>query len=32
VPNEPCEKCGRKIVWATKGEYFLICQDCQEPQ
>jgi hypothetical protein len=32
VPNESCEKCGGKIVWATKGEYFLICQDCQEPQ
>jgi hypothetical protein len=32
VPDEPCEGCGGKILWATKGEYYLICQDCQEPQ
>jgi hypothetical protein len=32
VPDEPCEECGGKTVWATKGECYLICQDCQEPQ
>jgi hypothetical protein len=32
VPDEPCEHCGGKIVRATKGEYYLICQDCQESQ
>ncbi|KAF2822176.1 hypothetical protein CC86DRAFT_331010, partial [Ophiobolus disseminans] len=30
--HEPCETCGGKVVWATKGEYLLICEGCQEPQ
>jgi hypothetical protein len=32
IPDESCEKCGGKIVWATKGEWYLICQGCQKPQ
>jgi hypothetical protein len=29
---QPCEQCGGKVVWATKGEWLLICEGCQEPQ
>ncbi|KAF2028636.1 hypothetical protein EK21DRAFT_69382 [Setomelanomma holmii] len=30
--REPCETCGGKVVFATKGEWLLICQGCQIPQ
>jgi hypothetical protein len=30
--RQPCEKCGGKVVWATRGEWLLICEVCQEPQ
>ncbi|EAT82023.1 hypothetical protein SNOG_10629 [Parastagonospora nodorum SN15] len=30
--HEPCEKCGGKVVWATMGEWLMICGECQEPQ
>lgn len=30
--TEPCEKCGGKVVWATRGEWLMICGECQEPQ
>jgi hypothetical protein len=30
--NEPCEACGGQVIWATRGEYYLICAKCQEPQ
>jgi hypothetical protein len=30
--QEPCENCGGRIVWATKGEWLMICEKCQEPQ
>jgi hypothetical protein len=30
--KEPCEKCGGKIVWATKGEWLMICEKCKEPK
>jgi hypothetical protein len=29
---QPCEQCGGKVVWATRGEWLLICEGCQEPQ
>jgi hypothetical protein len=30
--SEACEKCGGKIVWATKGEWLLVCEGCGEAQ
>jgi ribosomal protein S27AE len=30
--QEPCEKCGGKVVWATRGEWLLVCGGCGEPQ
>ncbi|KAH7068245.1 hypothetical protein BKA63DRAFT_556752 [Paraphoma chrysanthemicola] len=30
--TQPCEKCGGKVVWATKGEWLLVCGGCGEPQ
>ncbi|RMZ70464.1 hypothetical protein GMOD_00000555 [Pyrenophora seminiperda CCB06] len=30
--KEPCEDCGGKVVWATVGEWFMVCQMCGEPQ
>jgi hypothetical protein len=30
--TEPCEACGGQVIWATRGEYYLICAKCQEPQ
>ncbi|KAF1849477.1 uncharacterized protein K460DRAFT_265657, partial [Cucurbitaria berberidis CBS 394.84] len=30
--HERCDECGGKIVWATKGEYLMICGECGEPQ
>jgi tRNA(Arg) A34 adenosine deaminase TadA len=30
--KEPCELCGGKVVWATMGEFFMVCQGCREPQ
>ncbi|OAK95569.1 hypothetical protein IQ06DRAFT_360765 [Phaeosphaeriaceae sp. SRC1lsM3a] len=28
----PCEKRSGRIVWATKGEWLLVCEGCGEPQ
>jgi hypothetical protein len=30
--KEPCELCGGKVVWATMGEWLVVCQGCGEPQ
>jgi uncharacterized protein (DUF2345 family) len=30
--KEPCENRGGRIVWATKGEWLMICEGCKEPQ
>ncbi|CAE7033809.1 hypothetical protein PTTW11_05284 [Pyrenophora teres f. teres] len=30
--QEPCEDCGGKVVWATKGPWLMVCQRCGEPQ
>ncbi|KAH7092196.1 hypothetical protein FB567DRAFT_404888, partial [Paraphoma chrysanthemicola] len=30
--TQPCEKCGGNVVWATKGEWLLVCGGCGEPQ
>jgi hypothetical protein len=30
--KEPCELCGGKVVWATMGEWLMVCQGCGEPQ
>ncbi|EDU42864.1 predicted protein [Pyrenophora tritici-repentis Pt-1C-BFP] len=30
--KEPCEDCGGKVVWATKGPWLMVCQMCGEPQ
>jgi hypothetical protein len=30
--KEPCELCGGKVVWATMGEFLMVCQGCGKPQ
>jgi ribosomal protein S27AE len=30
--DKPCENCGGKVVWATKGEWLMVCGGCGEPQ
>ena len=30
--HERCDECGGMVVWATKGEYLMICEKCGEPQ
>jgi hypothetical protein len=30
--KEPCEACGGEVVWATMGEFLMVCQGCGEPQ
>jgi hypothetical protein len=29
--KEPCETCGGKVVWATMGQFLMVCQGCGEP-
>ncbi|KAF1946010.1 hypothetical protein EJ02DRAFT_331136, partial [Clathrospora elynae] len=29
--HQKCNECDGKVVWATKGEYLMICEGCGEP-